>query len=500
MSEHLDVVIVGAGISGVSAAWHLQDRCPSKRYAILEKREAMGGTWDLFRYPGVRSDSDMYTLGFRFRPWTGCQAIADGKPILDYIKDTAAGYGIDKHVRLSHRVLSADWSHAAHRWALRVENDGTPSTITCTFLILCNGYYNYEQGYAPQFRGSEDFTGPIVHPQHWPEDLDYAGRNVVVIGSGATAVTLVPALADSGAGHVTMLQRSPTYVVSQPKRDKIAERLHRWLPDNLAYTAIRWKNVLRQAALYGACRRWPRRMRKTLLGLVERQLPEGYDVEKHFGPKYSPWDQRLCLVPGGDLFRAIRKGRAEVVTDTIDRFTATGIRLSSGQELPADIIVTATGLNLQLFGGATVTVDGEPVDLTKTMAYKGMMLSGLPNMVYTVGYTNASWTLKADLVSEFACRLLNYMDDNGFDTVVVEHPGSDVEERPFMEFTPGYVLRSLDELPKQGSRKPWRLNQNYLRDIRLVRRGKVDDEGLRFTKKPARVSVQATTTMPSSSL
>ncbi|OBI91630.1 NAD(P)/FAD-dependent oxidoreductase [Mycobacterium sp. 1245805.9] len=489
MTEHLDVVIVGAGISGVSAAWHLQDRCPTKSYAILEKRAAMGGTWDLFRYPGIRSDSDMYTLGFRFRPWTERQAIADGGPILDYVKGTAAMYGIDKHIRLNHKVVSADWSNAEDRWTLQIEINGAPSTITCTFLFLCSGYYNYEQGFAPKFAGSEDFQGPIIHPQHWPEDLDYADKNVVVIGSGATAVTLIPAMAESGAKHVTMLQRSPTYIFSQPKRDKLAERLNRWLPEKQAYTAIRWRNVLRQAALYGACQKWPQRMRKILLGFVQRQLPEGYDVQKHFGPHYNPWDQRLCLVPSGDLFRVIRTGKADVVTDTIDRFTPTGIRLNSGQELPADIIITATGLNLQLFGGATVTIDGQPVDLTKTMAYKGMMLSGLPNMIYTVGYTNASWTLKADLVSEFACRLLNYMDDNGFDTVVVEHPGSDVEERPFMEFTPGYVLRSLDELPKQGSRTPWRLNQNYVRDIQLIRRGKIADEGLRFAKNQAAVSV-----------
>jgi monooxygenase len=489
MTEHLDVVIVGAGISGVSAAWHLQDRCPTKSYAILEKRAAMGGTWDLFRYPGIRSDSDMYTLGFRFRPWTERQAIADGKPILDYVKGTAAMYGIDKHIRLNQKVVSADWSSADNRWTLQIESDGTAKTITCTFLFLCSGYYNYEQGYAPAFAGAEDFTGPIIHPQHWPEDLDYAGKNVVVIGSGATAVTLIPALADSGAGHVTMLQRSPTYIVSQPKRDKLAERLNRWLPEKQAYTAVRWKNVLRQAALYRACQKFPQRMRNLLLGYVQRQLPEGYDVQKHFGPHYNPWDQRLGLVPSGDLFRAIRHGQAEVVTDTIDRFTPTGIRLNSGQELPADIIITATGLNLQLFGGASVSVDGQPADLTKTMAYKGMMLSGLPNMVYTVGYTNASWTLKADLVSEFACRLLNYMDAEGFDTVVVEHPGPDVGERPFMEFTPGYVLRALDELPKQGSRTPWRLNQNYLRDIRLIRRGKIADEGLRFAKKPVAVTV-----------
>ena len=489
MTEHLDVVIVGAGISGVSAAWHLQDRCPTKSYAILEKREAMGGTWDLFRYPGIRSDSDMYTLGFRFRPWTERQAIADGKPILDYVKGTAAMYGIDEHIRLNQKVLSADWSTVENHWTVQIDSNGTPSVVTCDFLMLCSGYYNYEQGYSPQFAGSEDFTGPIIHPQHWPEDLDYQGKNIVVIGSGATSVTLVPALANSGAKRVTMLQRSPTYIVSQPEEDPIADKLNRWLPEKAAYTTIRWKNVVQQAFVYGACQKFPRRMRKTFMGFARRQLPEGYDVRKHFGPHYNPWEQRLCLVPNGDLFRAIRHGKAEVVTDTIERFTPTGIKLNSGNELPADIIITATGLNLQLFGGATASIDGEPVDLTKTMAYKGMMLSGIPNMAYTVGYTNASWTLKADLVSEFACRLLNYMDDNGFDTVVAEKPASDVEERPFMEFTPGYVLRSLDELPKQGSRTPWRLNQNYLRDIHLIRRGKIDGEGLRFAKKQAPVAV-----------
>jgi monooxygenase len=489
MTEHLDVVIVGAGISGVSAAWHLQDRCPTKSYAILEKRAAMGGTWDLFRYPGIRSDSDMYTLGFRFRPWTERQAIADGKPILDYVKGTASMYGIDKHIRLNQKVLDADWSSADRGWTVRIENNGVPDTITCSFLFLCSGYYNYDQGYSPSFAGAEDFTGPIIHPQHWPEDLDYADKNVVVIGSGATAVTLVPALANSGAKHVTMLQRSPTYIVSQPQRDKLADRLNRLLPEKAAYTAVRWKNVFQQMFLYQACRRFPQRMRKTLLGFVERQLPEGYEVEKHFGPRYSPWDERLCLVPNGDLFRTIRHGKADVVTDSIERFTPRGIRLASGTELPADIIITATGLNLQLFGGATATIDGHAVDLTKTMAYKGMMLSGIPNMAYTVGYTNASWTLKADLVSEYVCRLLNHMDDKGFDTVVVEHPGNAVEERPFMEFTPGYVLRSLDDLPKQGSRTPWRLNQNYLLDIPLIRRGKIDDEGLNFSKKPAAVAV-----------
>jgi monooxygenase len=489
MTEHFDVIIVGAGISGISAAWHLQDRCPSKSYAVLERRADLGGTWDLFRYPGIRSDSDMYTLGFRFRPWTGRQAIADGKPIFDYIKSTAAMYGIDKHIRFNHGVTGADWSSRDNRWVLRVVTDGTETTISCSFLFLCSGYYNYQQGYSPRFAGAEDFTGPIIHPQHWPEDLDYADKNVVVIGSGATAVTLVPALADSGVKHVAMLQRSPTYIISQPERDPVAAIASRWLPKGKVYTLIRWKNVALQTMLYQLCQKLPQPMRKILMSLVKHQLPQGFDVERHFGPRYNPWDQRLCLVPNGDLFRTIRRGKAEVVTDTVERFTATGVELSSGRELPADIIVTATGLNLQLFGGATATIDGQPVDLTKTMAYKGMMLSGLPNMAYTVGYTNIGWTLKADLVSEFVCRVLNHMDAHGFDTVVAEHPGADVEERPFMEFTPGYVLRSLDELPKQGSRKPWRLNQNYPLDVALIRRGKVDDEGLRLAKQTAAVVV-----------
>jgi monooxygenase len=488
MSPHVDVLIVGAGISGISAAWHVQERCPSKSYAVLEARSDLGGTWDLFRYPGIRSDSDMYTLGFRFRPWKNEKAIADGPAILSYIRETAEMYGIDSHIRYRHKVISADWSTTDARWTLRIDHDGDERTMTCAVLLVCSGYYDYEEPFRPDFPGEEDFTGTIIHPQHWPEDLDYQGKNIVVIGSGATSVTLVPSLVDGGADHVTMLQRSPGYIISQPEKDVVAEGLKRFLPARTAYAATRWKNVAMQTAVYKACRRWPERLRKILMFGVKRQLPEGFDVEKHFGPDYDPWDQRLCLVPNGDLFRAIRHDQAEVVTDTIDRFTANGIRLSSGRELPADIIITATGLNLQLFGGAAVTVDGQTVDLTKTMAYKGMMLSGVPNMGYTVGYTNASWTLKADLVSEFVCRLLNYMDNNGFDTVEVEHPGAAVDERPFMEFTPGYVLRSLDQLPKQGSRTPWRLNQNYLRDIWLIRRAKVAGEGLRFAKKPAAIA------------
>jgi len=488
MTEHLDVLIVGAGISGISAAWHLQERCPTKSYGVLESRANLGGTWDLFKYPGIRSDSDMFSLGFRFRPWTSEKAIADGRSILNYLKDTAAEFGIDKYIRYRHKVVAADWSDAENQWTVRVDRDGEEVDITCSFLFACSGYYNYDQGYSPQFPGSEDFSGPIVHPQCWPEDLDYQDKKIVVIGSGATAVTLIPALANSGAEHVTMLQRSPSYIGALPDVDTFAARMMRTLPPKPAYMITRWKNILFQSAQYRISRRFPNFMRNTLMTMAKRRLPEGYDVEKHFGPRYKPWDERLCLAPNGDLFRTIRHGKADVVTDTIDRFTKTGIKLSSGDELQSDIIVTATGLNLRLFGGAAILRNGLPVELTETMAYKGMMLSGMPNMAFTIGYTNASWTLKADLVSEFVCRVLNHMDANGYDTVVPEHPGDSVEERPLMDFTPGYVLRALDGLPKAGSRSPWRLKQNYLLDLRLIRHGRVDDQALRFSRHQAAVT------------
>ena len=488
MSEHLDVVIVGAGISGISAAWHLQDRCPSKSCAILESRADLGGTWDLFKYPGIRSDSDMYTLGFRFKPWTSERAIADGPSILTYLKETAAEFGIDKHIRYHHKVLAADWSDAENKWSLRIDRDGEETEITCSFLFACSGYYNYDEGYSPEFPGANDFQGIIVHPQHWPQDLDYQNKKIVVIGSGATAVTLIPALANSGAGHVTMLQRSPTYIGSLPGVDPFAVRMQKRLPPKLAYLAIRWKSLLYQATVFRLSRKRPDFMRKQLMTMAKRRLPEGYDVEKHFGPSYNPWDQRLCLAPDGDLFRAIRHGKADVVTDTIDRFTKTGVRLSSGEQLDADIIVTATGFNMQLFGGAAVLRNGVPVEFNKHMAYKGMMLSGLPNVAMTLGYTNASWTLKADLVSEYVCRLLNYMDDNGFDTVEPQHPGASVEERPPMDLTSGYVLRALDRLPKAGAKAPWRFPHNYLVDIRAIRHRKIDDPALRFSRHRAAVS------------
>jgi monooxygenase len=489
MTEHLDVLIVGAGISGISAAWHLQDRSPSKTYAILERRENMGGTWDLFKYPGIRSDSDMFTLGFRFKPWTSAKSIADGSSILNYIKEAAAENGIDENIRYRHQVIAADWSDADNRWTVTVDTGDEEITMTCSFLFATTGYYNYDQGYSPEFPGAEDFRGTIVHPQHWPEDLDYAGKKVVVIGSGATAITLIPALVDSGAGHVTMLQRSPSYVGSLPDVDPIAAQANKYLPEQVAHVVNRWKAIVFSTAQYQLARKFPKYMRKTLLTMAQRRLPEGYDVEKHFGPRYNPWDQRLCLAPNGDLFKTIRKGNADVVTDTIDTFVGEGIKLNSGEVLDADIIVTATGLNMQLLGGLAPTLNGQPIDLTELMTYKGLMFSGIPNFAITFGYTNASWTLKADLVSEFVCRVLNYMDDNGFDRVVPEHPGASVDELPFMDFAPGYFLRAVDQLPKSGSKAPWRLKQNYFLDLRLIRQGKVDDEALHFTKHRAAVKV-----------
>lgn len=489
MTEHVDVVIVGAGISGISAAWHLQDRCPTKSFVVLERRANLGGTWDLFKYPGIRSDSDMFTLGFRFKPWTDTKSIADGPSIMRYLQETVREYGIDRRIRYGQRVVAAEWSSADNQWTVRVESDGEQREITCSFLFACSGYYNYDEGYSPEFPGAQDFTGTIVHPQHWPQDLDYTDKRIVVIGSGATAVTLIPALANSGASHVTMLQRSPTYIGALPDVDPFASRVNKLLPAKPAYVLNRWKSILFQSAQYGIARRFPGFMRKQLMTMAQRRLPQGYDVEKHFGPSYNVWDERLCLAPNGDLFRTIRKGKAEVVTDTIERFTPGGILLSSGRELPADIIVTATGLNLQLFGGAEIRKDGEPLDLTGTMAYKGMMLSGVPNMAFTIGYTNASWTLKADLVSEFVCRILNFMDEGGFDHVEPATPQRSVEERPLLDFTPGYVLRALDRLPKAGSVAPWRLKQNYLLDLRLIRHGKVDDEALDFSKRHAAVGV-----------
>ncbi len=487
MTEFVDAVIVGAGISGISAAWHLQDRCPGKSYLILERRENLGGTWDLFQYPGIRSDSDMLTLGFRFKPWTDEKLIAEGGAIVSYLKEAVTESGIDTHIRYGNRVVGADWSDAENRWNLRVERDGEIVEIACSFLHACSGYYNYDEGYLPEFEGYEDFTGTMVHPQHWPADLDYTGKKIVVVGSGATAITLLPALVNSGAGHVTMLQRSPTYIGALPDVDAFSYRMNKLLPVKQAYAVNRWKSILFQTAQYKVARRMPKVYAKSLRAMAERRLPEGYDYDKHFTPNYKPWDQRVCLAPNGDIFRAIRSGKADVVTETIERFTATGVKLTSGEELDADIIVTATGLNMQLLGGVEPSRNGEKIDLTTLMTYKGLMFSGIPNFAMTFGYTNIGWTLKADLVSEFVCRVLNFMDASGFDRVEPQHPGNSVDELPFMDFSPGYFQRSIALLPKSGSRAPWRLKQNYFFDMRMIRHGKVDEEALRFTKHRATI-------------
>lgn len=479
--DTVDVLIVGAGLSGIGAASHLQRELPGTSYAILESRDAIGGTWDLFRYPGVRSDSDMYTLGYRFRPWTGEKAIADGTSIREYVRDTAREGGIDEHIRFGHKVVRAEWDGAGARWTVTAERTDTGATVRLRsrFLFCCSGYYNYEQGYLPHFEGTERFAGEIVHPQHWPEELDYADKRVVVIGSGATAVTLVPALAERAA-HVTMLQRSPTYILSIPGVDKLATQLRRRLPQQAAYALTRAKNIAVATGIYQLSQRRPELARKLIRAGVRRQLPEGYEIDVHFRPSYNPWDQRLCLVPDGDLFRAIRQGRASVVTDRVATFTETGLELESGKTLDADIVVTATGLNLIAFGGMALVVDGTEIALPDTMAYKGMMLSGIPNFAYVIGYTNASWTLKADLVCGYVCRLLEHMRTHRFDVAVPERDAG-VGEEPFMDFAAGYVLRSLDALPKQGSRAPWRLRQNYLRDVLTLRHGPIED-AMRFAR------------------
>jgi cation diffusion facilitator CzcD-associated flavoprotein CzcO len=484
-TEHLDVLIVGAGLSGIGAACHLQADCPGKRYAILESRERSGGTWDLFQYPGIRSDSDMFTLGYSFKPWEEAKAIADGPSILGYIRETAREHGVEQRIRYSRRVVRADWSSADARWTVEVErtDTGGREQLTCDFLFGCTGYYNYAEGYTPQFAGTERFGGEIVHPQHWPAELDYRGKRVVVIGSGATAVTLVPAMAGEAA-HVTMLQRSPTYIVALPGRDPIADFLRSRLPARVAYPIVRWKNVLLQGAMYHLSRRAPRFMRRVLRRGVERQLPPGYDVDTHFNPKYDPWYQRIFLVPDADLFKVICDGEASVVTDTIETFTERGLRLASGAELEADVIVTATGLNVQLLGGMAVGVDGHDVDMSQTVGYKGMMFSGLPNLAVTLGYTNASWTLKADLCAEYVCRLLNHMDAHGYRTVTPRAPDPSHPTEPFLDLRSGYVLRSLDKLPKQGDRTPWRLHQNYARDILLLKRGSLEDDAIAFGFAP----------------
>lgn len=476
--EHVDVIIVGAGLSGIGGACHLKMQCPNKSFVILEGREAMGGTWDLFRYPGVRSDSDMYTLGYRFRPWRDAKAIADGPAILSYIRETAAEFDVDKTIRYNHRVRRASWSSTEARWTVDVETGIDKTQITCNFLYLCTGYYDYTNGYTPDWPGVARFRGTIVHPQKWPEDLDYTGKRVVVIGSGATAITLVPAMAERAA-HVTMLQRSPSYVVSRPAEDKIANWLRRRLPDRPAYVLARWKNVLTATFFYSLARKRPELFKWMVAKGVRKNLGEKYD-SRHFTPPYNPWDQRLCFAPDSDLFDEIRKGRVSVVTDQIDTFTEDGLLLKSGESLEADIIVTATGLVLKLFSGMQLAVDGATVELPKTFVYKGMMFSDIPNLAFAVGYTNASWTLKCDLTAEYVCRLLNHMDHHGYNVCTPRVNDPDIGEEPVIDFNSGYVLRALNTLPRQGSKTPWRLHQNYMKDLRMMRYGRLDDGTMEF--------------------
>ncbi len=485
--EHFDVIVIGAGLSGIGAACHLRTRCPGRSFIILEAREALGGTWDLFRYPGVRSDSDMVTLGYGFRPWKEAKAIAGGSSILEYIRETPREYGIEREIRFRHRVLAAAWSSVDARWTIEVARgpQREPARLTCSFLFTCSGYYDYAGGYMPDFPAIGSYAGTLVHTQAWPQDLDHAGRRVVVIGSGATAVTLVPALAATAA-HVTMLQRSPTYMVALPTEDALSNRLRARLPAKLAYRIVRYRNILLGIFFYSQIRRKPALARARLIGMIAKQLGPDYDIGTHFTPSYSPWDQRLCLVPDGDLFHALRDGRAEIVTDTIERFTPTGIQLRSGRALDADIVVAATGLRLQMLGGMRVSVDGAAVDFAGTTLYRGLMCSGVPNLAISFGYTNASWTLKSDLGCAYVCRLLNYMARHGYGSSTPRHRRPLAADEPLLDFTSGYIRRGIGLFPGQGTKRPWRVRQNYVLDWLDFHLSPIDDGTLEFAPVPVR--------------
>ena len=480
--EHLDVLIVGAGLSGIGAGCYLENKCPWASYALFESRDAIGGTWDLFRYPGIRSDSDMFTLGYSFRPWDGEKTIADGPSILQYIKDTAAEYGVDEKIRFHHRIVAADWSTDEGRWNVTAERTDTGETVELTagFVFACSGYYRYDQGYQPAFAGMADFLGPIIHPQHWPEDLDYADKKIVVIGSGATAVTLIPSLAEK-AEHVTMLQRSPSYIASVPAKNPLAGALGKVLPKRFAGRTIRWVLALATQGFYQLSQRRPEFVKKMLRKGLEKQLPKGYDLDTHFTPSYNPWDQRFCVVPNGDLFKAIKAGTASVVTDHIDTFTEQGIALRSGEHLDADIVISATGLELLFIGGITVSVDGADVDVSKLLTYKGMMLEGVPNFALAVGYTNASWTLKCDLTCDYVCRLLNRLHETGQRQCTPVNTDASVTSSPLLGLTSGYIQRSVDRFPKQGSKYPWRVKQSYVADYRALKMKGIDDDAMVFS-------------------
>ncbi|MDX6636582.1 MAG: monooxygenase [Solirubrobacterales bacterium] len=481
--EHVDVLVIGAGLSGVGAGCHLRREHPERSFAILEAREAMGGTWDLFRYPGIRSDSDMFTLGYSFAPWKDPQAFADGPSILAYIHETAREYRVDEEIRYGHRVLRASWSSAEARWTVEVEREGEVVELTCDFLLGCTGYYRYDRGYTPELPGIERFGGEVIHPQLWPEDLAYAGKRVVVVGSGATAVTLVPAMARD-AEHVTMLQRSPSYIIPRPGRDEIAAKLMRVLPAKATYWVMRWVNWSLAMLSFVVSRRRPDFAKRLFRRIVTAQLPAGYDVAKHFSPRYNPWEQRLCVAPDGDLFDVLGDGSASIATDTIETFTESGIKLASGEELEADIVITATGLDLIPLGGVTLEVNGAAVDVSERLMYRGMMLSGVPNLAVALGYPNASWTLKVDITLEYVCRLLSYMDARGYAEVVAVNDDPTVTPQPVLDLSSGYILRALEIFPNQGSKVPWRLHQNWARDKFSLRFASFDDRALHFSRAP----------------
>ena len=476
---HKDIIIVGAGISGIAAGYNLQKSCPDKSFAILEGREALGGTWDLFKYPGVRSDSDMHTLGFRFKPWIHKKAIADGPSILKYLNETVDDYNLREKITYNQKVIAANWVSDSSIWELTVDDNGQEISMSCNFLFLCGGYYSYDKPYMPDFPGMDEFNGRVIHPQFWDESLDYSNKKVVVIGSGATAVTLVPAIAES-AKQTTMLQRSPSYVISAPAEDSWNNALNKIFPVKFTYFVIRWKNILRTIIGFYLSRKYPERIKERLINLVREELGQDFDVEKHFTPSYKPWDQRMCLVPDGDLFSAIKDNRANVVTDTIDTFTPTGILLNSGNEIEADIIISATGIELNALNDINVSVDGVKVEANRKLSYKGMMLSGVPNLAISFGYVNSSWTLRADLTCEYVCRLINTMDKEGCAACSPEEDLNALVEDDYIDFTSGYVQRALDRLPKQGKKSPWRNYQNYLLDIFYVRLFSIKDSTLRF--------------------
>ncbi len=494
--EYVDVLIVGSGISGVSSACHLRKSCPDRSFAILEGRERMGGTWDLFRYPGIRSDSDMHTLGFSFKPWTHEKSIADAPAILQYLHETAREHDIEKAIRFNHRVTEIEWDSSTARWTVSIDRgeDG-PVQMQCSLLHMCTGYYSYTDPYIPDFAGRDSFKGPVFHPQFWPEDLDYSGKKVVVIGSGATAVTIVPAMATSGVGHVTMLQRSPTYYVTRPAKDGFANTLRKLLPERMAYNITRFKNIYMQQFFYNSTQRNPARNRQMLLNMVTRELPEGYDVKTHFTPRYNPWEQRLCLVPDSDMFTAIKSGKADVVTDEIATFTPTGLMLKSGQTLDADIVVTATGLKMEIMSGVKIYIDGVQKQIGETFSYKGCMYSDIPNLVSSFGYSNASWTLKADLISEYVCRILNHMKDSGKPIFVARPRGVAEADEGMMNLTSGYVQRAKGLVPKQGNIDPWIVHHNYPQDKKLMRYGKLEDGALRFEMPHVRENAAGSETM-----